>query len=632
VFDPGRVKPGVRAVFSRWGDNAFRPSRTIDVRGATTVQVGFEVAYKVHLSFADLHGREVSPERVRAVTLSSTLGARDTFSAGRDRWMPGGRVARRAFGLEETHIQYSVESVIVDGASVVRRAQQRFLPAEKSRIRLRLLLYSARITARDVLFHRPTGSALVIKYPNGKERRFALPAEGIYLPALARGTYGLRAVASGMSPAVPLSVSKNQVLELRVVTLLDLVVMLGGGGAIMGLLVLLGRRRMHARSGRLSRSAPLASVVLVAAAALLVRPGAAHTAIDLPAARPTPALAYYYIWYDRSSWRRAKQDYPLLGRYSSDDISVMRRHVAWAKDAGLTGFIVSWKATPTLDRRLEKLVQVSHELGFKLVVIYQGLDFHRRPLPAARVRADLEAFASKWRGDPAFNLFGRPLVVWSGTWRFSRRDVLSVTEAVRPRLHVLASERSVAGYERLAGAVDGNAYYWSSVDPQKDAFFSEKLRAMGDAVHRHGGIWIPPAAPAFDARMIGGHRVVPRRGGETLRLELDAAQQSSPDAIGLISWNEFSENSFVEPSVGTGHTSLRTLRDLLRTGATGTGDFDSSDPPQQQIGYGLPLLTGVALVLAAGFGLFLWRRAVRPIDQGRPPGSLGNSIGERNGT
>jgi hypothetical protein len=277
-------------------------------------------------------------------------------------------------------------------------------------------------------------------------------------------------------------------------------------------------------------------------------------------------------------------------------------------------------------------VQVSHELGFKLVVIYQGLDVHRRPLPAARIRADLEAFAHKWRSDPAFHLFDRPLVVWSGTWRFSLRDVRSVTEAVRPGLYVLASERSVAGYERLAGAVDGNAYYWSSVDPQKDAFFGEKLRARGDAVHRHGGIWIPPAAPAFDARMIGGHRVVPRRGGETLRLELDAAQQSSPDAIGLISWNEFSENSFVEPSVGTGLTSLHTLRDLLRTGATGAGDFDSSDVPPQRIGYGLPLLTGVALVLAAGFGLFLWRRAVRPVDRRRPPGSLGNSLGERSGT
>ncbi|HEX6034325.1 MAG TPA: hypothetical protein VFY83_07815, partial [Anaerolineales bacterium] len=38
-----------------------------------------------------------------------------------------------------------------------------------------------------------------------------------------------------------------------------------------------------------------------------------------------PVLAYYYIWFDTESWNRAKTDYPLLGRYSSDDASVMRQ-------------------------------------------------------------------------------------------------------------------------------------------------------------------------------------------------------------------------------------------------------------------------------------------------------------------
>src|SRR5512138_753305 len=32
-----------------------------------------------------------------------------------------------------------------------------------------------------------------------------------------------------------------------------------------------------------------------------------------------PVMAYYYIWFDPQSWDRAKTDYPLLGRYSSDD-------------------------------------------------------------------------------------------------------------------------------------------------------------------------------------------------------------------------------------------------------------------------------------------------------------------------
>ena len=42
---------------------------------------------------------------------------------------------------------------------------------------------------------------------------------------------------------------------------------------------------------------------------------------------PTPVFAYYYIWFNPSSWKRAKTDYPLLGPYSSDERTVMRQHV-----------------------------------------------------------------------------------------------------------------------------------------------------------------------------------------------------------------------------------------------------------------------------------------------------------------
>jgi hypothetical protein len=107
---------------------------------------------------------------------------------------------------------------------------------------------------------------------------------------------------------------------------------------------------------------------------------------------PIPVLAYYYIWFDTGSWDRAKTDYPILGRYSSSNMDVMRQHIQWAKEAGITGFIVSWKSTEKLNERLEKLIQVANEENFKLAIIYQGLDFQRDPLPVAQVDADLSYF------------------------------------------------------------------------------------------------------------------------------------------------------------------------------------------------------------------------------------------------
>ena len=146
------------------------------------------------------------------------------------------------------------------------------------------------------------------------------------------------------------------------------------------------------------------------------------------AAHPDPLYAYYYIWFNGTSWDRAKTDYPVLGRYSSHDRGVMRQHIAWAKRAGIDGFIVSWKSTPVLNRRLERLADVPATEHFKLLVIYQGLDFYREPLPASRVAKRPRLFrAHLARRSVVPRRSHKPLVVWSGTWRFSRRDVPLVT-------------------------------------------------------------------------------------------------------------------------------------------------------------------------------------------------------------
>ena len=302
------------------------------------------------------------------------------------------------------------------------------------------------------------------------------------------------------------------------------------------------------------------------------------TRVSAQASDPIPVLAYYYIWFDVKSWDRAKTDYPLLGRYSSSNIDVMRQHIKWAKEAGIKGFIVSWKSTERLNGRLEQLIQVAEEENFKLAIIYQGLDFYRNPLPIEQVDADLSYFIDQYADQQAFYLYEKPLVIWSGTWKFSREDVENVVLGKREHLLILASERNVKGYSRLGDLVDGNSYYWSSVNPDTFPGYLEKLTAMGQAVHENGGLWIAPAAPGFDARLIGGTTVVERKDGETLQIQFNTAMQSSPDAIGLISWNEFSENSHIEPSENYGDRYLDVLADIRSVPAPVVRNFDSSEP------------------------------------------------------
>ena len=165
----------------------------------------------------------------------------------------------------------------------------------------------------------------------------------------------------------------------------------------------------------------------------------------------------------------------------------MRTHVRWARTAGITGFVVSWKRSPVLDRRLDLLVRVAQAENFKLAIIYQGLDFFRRPLPVARIGEDLRRFAQRYDREPVFDLFGKPLVIWSGTWEFSPEAIGSVTRTVRPGLLVLASERKVRGYDSIATLVDGNAYYWSSVNPDTNENHTPKLKEMAERVRLRRG-------------------------------------------------------------------------------------------------------------------------------------------------
>jgi len=278
-----------------------------------------------------------------------------------------------------------------------------------------------------------------------------------------------------------------------------------------------------------------------------------------PADDATPVLAYYYIWFDTQSWNRAKTDYPLLGRYSSDDAVVMRQHVQWAKEAGITGFIVSWKGTDKLNRRLAQLVEIAEQEDFKLAIIYESLTFERNPLPVEQVHADLNYFVERYANHPAFDLFEKPAVIWAGTWEFSLEEIQRVVQDKREQIFILASEKNVKGYQRLAELVDGDAYYWSSVNPDTHPGYAEKLMAMGEAVHANGGLWFAPAAPGYDSRLLGGTTVIDRKNGETLRTEIEIALRSAPDAISLISWNEFSENSHIEPSENYGDQYLEVL-------------------------------------------------------------------------
>jgi len=284
---------------------------------------------------------------------------------------------------------------------------------------------------------------------------------------------------------------------------------------------------------------------------------------------PAPVLAYYYMWFNSASWSHAKADQPALGGYTSTDPAVIRQQVTWARQSGIDAFIVSWKNTPSLDLALQGLVAEAHAQGLKLVLIYEGLDVNRNPISADTVMGDLIWFEKTYGQDPAFDLYGKPAVIWSGTWRFSDADIARVRAAVDApnQLLLLGSEKSDQAYTPRAQLFDGDAYYWSSADPLSTPGYAARLNALGRAVHARGGLWLAPAPVGFDARLNGGTSVVDRRDGGTLSAAWSVARASGADGMAVISWNEYTEGSYIEPSEQYGFRYLSALASL--TGAAG---------------------------------------------------------------
>jgi hypothetical protein len=324
---------------------------------------------------------------------------------------------------------------------------------------------------------------------------------------------------------------------------------------------------------------------------------------------PTPVLAYYYIWFNPTSWNRAKIDYPLLGRYDSDDPEIMRRHIVAAKDAGIDGFLVSWKHTKILDDRLRTLISVARSEHFSLGIVYQGLDFQRDPLALDVVRSDLEYFVSTFAADPVFQIFDKPVVIWTGSYRHTPAQINDTVGSLRGRLNVLAAARTVSDYTASASVLDGEAYYWSSMDPSTSST-ATKMSKMAEAVRANKGLWIAPASPGYDGRSLGGSRVIDRRGGATLRESLQVAVDTQPDAIGLISWNEFSENTYVEPSKQYGARDLQVLADFLGVQRSVKAPTDSSEMPRASY-RGLTSWGALLVIVSGGSILFIVGRARR---------------------
>jgi hypothetical protein len=226
VSAPGRLRPGLKAIFARWGDETFTPARTIRLTQDTRLEIGFDVYYLVREAFVGPGGRPVNARTVHWLVQSNSVGSQERFRPGPRRWLLGSRVARRMLGLQPIDVLYSIRGAVISGANAVREAEQRFYPARTQDFRIRLLFYTAAISSRDRLFGFSLGSGLALTYPDGHRERFRFEKDSKTTLTLPRGTYTIAVDAPGLESSVPISLTKDQVVDLKIVSYVDLAIVL----------------------------------------------------------------------------------------------------------------------------------------------------------------------------------------------------------------------------------------------------------------------------------------------------------------------------------------------------------------------------------------------------------------------
>jgi hypothetical protein len=194
-------------------------------------------------------GRPLPEGVVERYTLKSRTGKVLTVQGAAPALLQGTRVVQFSGKLVSKDIDWALQSVIVDGTNVVTRGQLRFSPRTlRGPLEVPLLFFSATISSADALFGTPLGTSVTLTYPNGRERIVRLGKDGRSdIPGLPRGNFTVKANAAGVSPERPLALSRDQVVELKVISYLDLGIAAVLLGAVAILLLVVRRPNLRRR-------------------------------------------------------------------------------------------------------------------------------------------------------------------------------------------------------------------------------------------------------------------------------------------------------------------------------------------------------------------------------------------------
>jgi hypothetical protein len=263
-------------------------------------------------------------------------------------------------------------------------------------------------------------------------------------------------------------------------------------------------------------------------------------------------LAFYYPWYGTPDvagyWHHWKPEIqnsphtPKLGKYDSYDPAVIKKHIEWAKKARIDGFVVAWTGEKSFtDDVLKKVVDIADAENFLVSVYIEDAldadDYFDKLTYIGRTYGNRKCWIKTNR--PVVFIYRRVL----------KNDLRGKIDAgADSGLFIIADVMCEDGHLYF----DGQHIYLPIFDIHR---LSKIYSMCGDK------FFLATVSPGFDDSLIRKEsQLFPRYGIDTYELMWQIAVASNAKWAIISTWNEWQEDTQIEPAKEYGFRYLRATK------------------------------------------------------------------------